>query len=217
MVAFRFMKKSIYLILTCFCVVMCSGNHNGTDAAPEYTVSVLQDGSWKQAWVHQALVSDYSDHEEIWDDWDNSKALRDTMSIALFEDDFLSEVKVRVHTTEKFSSCRVRPSNLGIEPVILDSYTVEFIVPSFDERKLSVEFDGNRQENLFVVGNRPDADKPSPDDAGVMYFGPGEHEEGELHIGDNQTIYVDFGAVLYANFVITGGNVRIAGNGIITG
>lgn len=217
MVAFRFMKKSIYLILTCFCVVMCSGNHNGTDAAPEYTVSVLQDGSWKQAWVHQALVSDYSDHEEIWDDWDNSKALRDTMSIALFEDDFLSEVKVRVHTTEKFSSCRVRPSNLGIEPVILDSYTVEFTVPSFDERKLSVEFDGNRQENLFVVGNRPDADKPSPDDDGVMYFGPGEHEAGELHIGDNQTIYVDFGAVLYANFVITGDNVRIAGNGIITG
>ena len=213
----KFMKKIIAILMASFCVVMCSCAHNDTNCAPEYTVSVLQDGQWNQAWVYQALVSDYDKHEQIWDDWDNSKALRDTMAIALFEDEFAGPVTVRVHNSESFRKCVVRPTNLGIQPQRIDEHTIEFTLPSFDVRKVSVEFDGNRQENLFVVGNRKDADKPAPDAPGVMYFGPGEHEMGEMEIGDNQTVYVDFGAVLYANFVVSGSNVRFAGNGIITG
>jgi hypothetical protein len=211
------MKKILFLILASFCVVMCSSADGGTTSAPTYSVSVFRNGLFNDAWVTKALVSDYSNHSEIWDDWDNSKALRDTMSIALFEHEFDSVVTVRVHTDRKFRSCAVRPSSYGIEPVILDHHTVEFTLPSYQMRKVSVEFDGNRQENLFVVGNRPDAAKPSSEDSGVMYFGPGEHEVGELTLEDNQTVYVDFGAVLYANFVVSGNNVRIAGNGIISG
>lgn len=211
------MKRILSVIIASFCVVICLGACCGTDSAPDYTVSVLQDGQWKEAWIHKALVSDYDRHEEIWDDWDNSKALRDTMSIALFEHDFAGPVTVRVRTDENFRKCVVRPSNLDIEVTVIDHNTVEFVLPSFESRKVSVEFDGNRQENLFVVGNRPDADKPSADVPGVMYFGPGEHELGEVEIGDGQTVYVDFGAVLYANFIVSGSNVRFAGNGIITG
>lgn len=47
-----------------------------------YSVSVLQgDGQWKEAFVHDALVSDAPNHHtQIWNDWDNSKRLRDTAS-----------------------------------------------------------------------------------------------------------------------------------------
>lgn len=187
------------------------------DNAPEYTVSVFQDGDWNEAWVYKALVSDFSRHDEIWNDWDNSKSLRDTMAIALFEDDFDSPVKVRVSTSRKFSGCRVRPSCADVDVRKIDDRTVEFTLPSFDVRKVSVEFDGNRQENLFVVGNRKDLEKPSADEPDVLYFGPGEHYAGKMFLGDGQTVYVDFGAVLHACFVVSGNNVRIAGNGIITG
>ena len=155
-------------MLVSLSVVMCTNAHNGSECAPDYTVTVLQDGQWNDAWVVEALVSDYSNHEQIWDDWDNSKALRDTMSIALFEDDFSAPVTVRVHTSEAFRECVVRPTNLGIMPTKIDDHTVEFALPSFENRKVSVEFDGNRQENLFVVGNRKDADKPAADAPGVM-------------------------------------------------
>lgn len=211
------MKKLFSLIAASVCLVMCTDAYCGTDSAPDYTVSVLQDGQWKDAWVYEALVSDYDLHEDIWDDWDNSKGLRDTMSIALFEHDFEGPVTVRVNTSETFRKCVVRPSNLEVQVAVIDDNTVEFTLPSYQSRKVSVEFDGNRQENLFVVGNRPDSNKPAADAPGVLYFGPGEHEMGEMHIGDDQTVYVDFGAVLYANFVVTGNNVRFAGNGIITG
>lgn len=204
------------LISVLFLAAMCTSPVQDA-SAPSYTVSILQDDGWKEAWVNKALVSDFSHHDQIWNDWDNSKALRDTMSIALFEDDFDAPVKVRVHTSRRFSECRVRPSHLGIEPRKVDRHTVEFTLPSFDVRKVSVEFDGNRQENLFVVGNRKDAGKPSADTPGVLYFGPGEHDGGTLELTDNQTVYVDFGAVLHANFKVSGNNVRIAGNGIISG
>lgn len=187
------------------------------DDAPEYTVSIFQGGKWNDAWVYEALVSDFSRHDEIWNDWDNSKSLRDTMSVALFEDDFDSPVRVRVSTTRKFSKCRVRPTCADVDVRKVDERTVEFTLPSFDVRKVSVEFDGNRQENLFVVGNRKDLEKPSEDDPDVLYFGPGEHYAGKMSIGDGQTVYVDYGAVLHADFVVSGNDVRIAGNGIITG
>ena len=202
------------------CAVLCGCSPKSTtaaSAAPEYTVSILQNGQWNDAWMHKALVTDYSHHADLWDDWDNSKALRDTMSIALFEDEFTAPVTVRVRTSETFKECVVRPNDLGIDVSKLDEHTVEFTLPSFDTRKVSVEFDGNRQENLFVIGNRKDEDKPVPDAPGVMYFAPGEHEVGEIVIGDGQTVYVDFGAVLYGNFIVNGDNVRFAGNGIITG
>lgn len=206
--------------LTFICTVACALTWcTGcfSENAPEYKVEVYQEGQWSDAWVMHALVSDYKHHEEIWNDWDNSKQLRDTMSLALFEDDFDSPVRVRVHTSRPFRKCVVRPTCYEIPVEKIDRNTIEFILPSCQMRKVSVEFDGNRQENLFVVGNRPDCDKPDAETPGVMYFGPGEHCRGTIVVEDNQTVYVDFGAVLYANFIVTGSNVRIAGNGVISG
>lgn len=55
------------------------------------------DGSWKSAEVRNALCSDsYIKHGQIWNDWDNSKSLRDTMCFSIFENDFTGPVKIRV-------------------------------------------------------------------------------------------------------------------------
>ena len=46
-----------------------------------YKVSVLQkEGTWKEVDVHYALCSDAPGHHgSIWNDWNNSKRLRDTI------------------------------------------------------------------------------------------------------------------------------------------
>ena len=45
-------------------------------------------GIWQPIEVRNALVSSFSKHPQIWNDWENQKLLRDTMSYALFVRDF---------------------------------------------------------------------------------------------------------------------------------
>ncbi len=207
--------RILAIILLCIFASKCSEHRPSEYASTK--VYVLQENKWKETWQHKVLVSDFSHHDELWNDWDNSKELRDTMLLALFEDNFMSPVRVRICLDREFSEVVVRPSNLGIVAEKLDKHTIEFVLPSYDTRKVSVEFDGNRQENIFVIGSREDNNKPSLDDPDVLYFGAGEHDVGSLFLGHNQCLYVDFGAILNASIQVAGDNVRIAGNGIITG
>lgn len=48
-------------------------------------------GIWQPIEVRNALVSSFSKHPQIWNDWENQKLLRDTMSYALFVRDFCKE------------------------------------------------------------------------------------------------------------------------------
>lgn len=167
--------------------------------------------------VHKALCSDSASHHgEIWNDWDNSKGLRDTMSIALLQTPHFP-VRIRLSREEAFSTVAVRPTPYGIEARKLNDHCVEFIIDSPAHRKVSVEFDDDRATNLFLVCNLPDTDKPSPDDPSVLYFGPGEHNVGKICLQEGQTLYVDYGAVLYSAIEVQGNNCRIAGQGIISG
>ncbi len=72
-----------------------------------YKVSVLQkDGTWKEVDVHYALCSDAPGHHgSIWNDWNNSKRLRDTMSFVNFTHDFDAPVKIRVQKKKKLRQC----------------------------------------------------------------------------------------------------------------
>lgn len=178
------------------------------------------DGSWKSAEVRNALCSDsYIKHGQIWNDWDNSKSLRDTMCFSIFENDFTGPVKIRVQRRRggSFDKVEVRPSNYGIAVTECGDNTIEFTLPSFEKRKVSVEFDGDRQHNLFLLPNRPDPDKPTEISSDVLYYGPGEHEAGKITLRSNQTLYIDYGATVYGNVVVAGDNCTIAGNGVLSG
>ncbi len=177
-------------------------------------------GGWREVNVHDALCSDASRHPEIWNDWNNDKALRDTMSYAIFEAPSGVPVEVRVKKlTGSFSKAEVRPGPYGIVPENIGDNTIEFTLPSIDKGKVSVEFDGDRQHNLFLFGYEPDENRPDPEDQQVIYYGPGEHDLGDkdLILYDNQTLYIDYGAKVYGKLRIHGDNVTVAGHGILSG
>lgn len=196
------------------------GDDKFRDANPYYNVYVLKDRRWQTVEVRNALCSDSSNHhEEIWNDWDNSKKLRDTMCYALFTHDFADAVRVKVEKRSGFSRVAVRPSAYGITTKeSASSNTVEFTLPAYEKRKVSVEFDGDRYHNLFLMPSRPDTRKPAVSGGNVSYYGPGEHTEGIIVLTEGQTLYVDEGAVLYPqNIQVRGNGVTIAGRGVISG
>lgn len=196
------------------------GDDKFRDANPYYNVYVLKDRRWQTVEVRNALCSDSPNHhEEIWNDWDNSKKLRDTMCYALFTHDFADAVRVKVEKRSGFSCVAVRPSAYGITTKeSASSNTVEFTLPAYEKRKVSVEFDGDRYHNLFLMPSRPDTRKPAVSGGNVSYYGPGEHTEGIIVLTEGQTLYVDEGAVLYPqNIQVRGNGVTIAGRGVISG
>ena len=186
-----------------------------------YKVSVLQkDGTWKEVDVHYALCSDAPGHHgSIWNDWNNSKRLRDTMSFVNFTHDFDAPVKIRVQKKKSFGSVKIRPSMYGITPVNVGDNTIEFTLPQWEKRKVSVEFDGDRFYNLMILPNRPDPDRPDPDNlpAGMKYYGPGEHNPERITLKEGETLYIDEGAVVYGKVAVSGSHVTITGRGILSG
>lgn len=182
-----------------------------------YEVSIYVGGEWKRVQVRDALCSNAARHGQIWNDWSNSKNLRDNMCYALFDNAFTSDVKVRVKKLDgNFTSAAVRPGNYGITPTSVGDNTIEFDLP-YSKRKVSVEFDGDRYHNLFLIGARPDQDKPTSSSPNVRYFGPGEHNEGTITLTAGQTLYIDYGAVVYATVRVTGDGCTIAGHGVLSG
>lgn len=192
-----------------------------TESNRYYTVSVMQkDGSWKEVDVHYALCSDApSHHASIWNDWNNSKQMRDTMSFVNFTHDFDSPVRVRIHKKHRFGSVQVRPSTYNITPVNIGDNTVEITLPDWDRRKVSVEFDGNRYTNLMLLPNRPDPDRPDPANipAGMIYYGPGIHNPGQINLKEGETLYIDEGAEVFGKVNVSGSHVTITGRGILSG
>ncbi|MGM9792014.1 MAG: glycosyl hydrolase family 28 protein [Candidatus Cryptobacteroides sp.] len=185
-----------------------------------YSVAVLQDdGSWKDAYVHDALVSDAPNHHpQIWNDWNNSKELRDTASFVNFTDPFDTPVTIRVtKLSGSYSEVTVRPTQYGIEARHIDNRTIELTIPTYAQRKLSVEYDGDRFHNLMVLPERPDADKPNPSDPNVIYYGPGVWNPEWISLRDNQTLYIDEGAVVYAKVNSIGNGTAIKGRGVLSG
>lgn len=184
----------------------------------DYNVYVFKDGAWKSIEVHSALCSNSKNNSRIWNDWNNSKGLRDRMAFALFEHPFDGPVKVRVQKRSgTFAVAKVRPTDYGIPVTDLGNGTIEFTLPSLDCRKVSVEFDSDRQHNLFIIGMQPDPDKPDKETPGVKYYGPGEHDVESISLFEGETLYIDYGAVVYAKVWAEGKNCTIAGHGILSG
>ena len=197
-----------------------SGQEHPTSVSDHYRVFVqTAGGEWSELPVRDALCSDAARyHSSIWNDWDNSKRLRDTMSFSIFEHPFDGPVKVRVRKLDgSFSTCKVRPSEYGIQAVPVGSNTVELTLPAYERRKVSVEFDGDRFHNIFLLPVRPDPEKPDPSDPDVFYFGPGEHDAGRITLRSSQTLYIDYGATVYGEVIVAGDDCTLAGHGVLSG
>ena len=180
-----------------------------------YTVMRKDGDSWVEEKVHDALCSDANKHGNIWNDWANKKQMRDTMSFCLIDTEFPATIRVRKNTGT-VNKVEVRPSAYGIEVREYGDY-LEFTLPSEAQGKVSVEFNGDRQHNLFIIARRPDSDKPTAGTYNVKYYGKGEHNAGTIYLTSGQTLYIDQGAKVYANVKTIGSNITIAGHGILSG
>lgn len=191
-----------------------------------YEIYVLYDKKWRAVRVRDALCSNADKHAQIWNDWNNNKKLRDTMSYCIFEHSFNKPVKVRIKqktnkiSPKNISSIKIRPSTWNIPHTLLkeDKNMIEIEIPSFEHRKLSIEFNDDIYHNLFLIPHKPDQNKPCKNDPNVKFFAPGIHNFKEpIKLNDGETLYLDHGAVLNALVEINGNNCTIAGHGILSG
>lgn len=124
------------------------------------------------------------------------------------------EVEVEVQLPQAPKQVRVAPARYGIAAAQIGE-RLRFRVPS--GANLLVEVDS--LPHLFIFANRPNSNPPDARAEGVHYFKAGQiYEVGELRLRDNETLYIEGGAVVRGCVRATAAkNVRVAGHGILDG
>ena len=177
-------------------------------ANDDFTVEIFRNGCWEEIFVHNAEVSDYAANPA-------AGYVQHDMGFAMFTDAFAAPLKVRVtRRAGTFSKVEIRPLSYGIVPDVQTPNSVEFELGD-PAQKVSVEFDGNRMENLFILPDLPDTAIPMG--ANVTYFGPGVHNAGVIRIANEsgRILYLDEGAVVLGRIEAeNAANLTIRGRGV---
>ena len=121
-------------------------------------------------------------------------------------------VTFEITPQKPFEDVIIRPLSLGIIPQINDgtsTFTLE--KPAY----LTVEPFG-RSNALHIFADPMPCYNIDYNDPNVIYYGAGEHNVGEIILKDNQTLFIDEGAVVYACISsIDAQNIKILGRGIL--
>ena len=123
------------------------------------------------------------------------------------------QVKIKITASANIDSFVIRPKSLGIVGKV-DGKDLTFTIPG--PQKLYIEING--LAHLAIFANPLEVNPPKQGDPGVVYFGPGNHNPGQINLKSNQTIYIDGGAIVNAN--VRGAdlqNVKIIGRGSLQG
>ncbi len=128
--------------------------------------------------------------------------------------DMSGRVVVCIVSKRPLRNVVIRPQSFGIQPNLEDDYTLNLTLDK--PRKFSVEPDGKKGP-LLLFANPLETDAPKPGDKGVVYFGPGVHKPEKIVLESNQTLYLAGGAVVKAEVLVKGTNIRICGRGILDG
>jgi hypothetical protein len=128
--------------------------------------------------------------------------------------DMSGSVVVRIESKRSLRNVLIRPQSYGIKPTLENDHTISFTLGR--PLKFSVEPDGKKGP-LLLFANPIETDAPKPGDENVVYFGPGVHKPEKITLGSNQTLYLAGGAVVKAEVLAKGANIRICGRGILDG
>ncbi|MHC4207473.1 MAG: glycosyl hydrolase family 28 protein [Planctomycetota bacterium] len=128
--------------------------------------------------------------------------------------DMSGPVIVRIVSKQSLKNVVIRPQSSGIQPTLLDDHTLELTLDR--PYKLSIEPDGRRAP-LLLFANPLEINVPKSDDEGVIYFGPGVHKPVKIVLSSNQKLYLAGGAIVKAEILAQGSNIRICGRGILDG
>ena len=74
-----------------------------------------------------------------------------------------------------------------------------------------------RDRALVIAASLPERNAPDSKDKNVIAFGPGRHRAGIIRLRDDQTLYLAPGAWVEGAVVGKGRNMRICGQGVLTG
>ena len=74
-----------------------------------------------------------------------------------------------------------------------------------------------RVKPLMLFGNAAETDTPDFSGPNIIRFGPGKHKVDKVMLTDNQTLYLDYGAILYGGVMAKGTNITVRGHGVISG
>ena len=122
---------------------------------------------------------------------------------------------LRFEITPKEPSDRivVRPRSLGIIPEITADGRILFTLPH--SAYFTVEPAG-RHNALHVFADPLSDYDVDILDSSTRYFGPGEHDIGQITLHSGETLFLDEGAVVYACVsAVDADNIRILGRGIL--
>ncbi|MGE9267719.1 MAG: hypothetical protein ACQKBY_06450 [Verrucomicrobiales bacterium] len=126
-----------------------------------------------------------------------------------FEMDGEVEIEVKALVKEP-KSFRVRPSRHGIQPEVKD-HSIRFRIT--EPLKLVVEAEGIRPLFLFALPREEEV--PAADAPKLHFFGPGEHEVGELRVKSGETVYLAAGARVKGRlYALEAEGVTVRGRGV---
>ncbi|WP_299285958.1 glycosyl hydrolase family 28 protein [uncultured Mucilaginibacter sp.] len=120
---------------------------------------------------------------------------------------------ITVVASSKISKYKIGPASRAIQAKV-NGRELNFTISG--PQKLYIEIDG--LPALAIFANPLETHIPKNGDPGVLYFGAGTHNEGEINLKSGQTVYIAGGAVVNAN--VRGKNlknVKIEGRGILNG
>ncbi len=140
------------------------------------------------------------------------------ISYAFF--DFTGDAFVRVVCkNKKFKTCRIRPDYRGTIAQVENDSTVRFLL--FQPENVSVEFDGNKTDNLLIFTSKPpltadEAKKAAKKEKRqFVYYAPGLYTDKTIAIPSNTTVYLAGGSYFTGTFAIEDAeNVSIVGRGV---
>lgn len=126
---------------------------------------------------------------------------------------FEGKIKIKITASQNIENYQIRPKSRKISAKVKGN-ELTFSINS--PQKLYIEI--NNLPHLAVFADAPEENPLEEGTPGVTYFGPGEHNPGNIELTDDQTIYIAAGAIVNAN--IRGKdlkNVTIRGRGILQG
>jgi len=137
-------------------------------------------------------------------------------SYAVF--DFQGEANVEVNTMYDVRWVDIRPLRTGLKAEYTSDNSFSFKLNQ--PENLSLELNGRiRQQPLFIFAGKPEINRPSKSDKNVIWFEGGKlYKDVKLELQDNQTVYIEGGAVVQGYLFAKGKkNIKICGRGILDG
>lgn len=141
------------------------------------------------------------------------KHISDRPALALLSAD--EPVHFEIACSRPFEKLVIRPLSAGIRWQY-ENGRIVFDMP--EPKKLSLEFDNNLHDPLFLLVSPLEKDIPDRNDPKVRWFETGKvHDVGVLEMHSGETVYIEDGALVIGTILAKNAeNLRICGHGVLT-